>query len=234
MHDKQQRARRHPLWCAWLVVGLSAAGCSHTSTLAKPKDPLLEAPVAPVPSDAGKPITPSSNVPHSSAGVPPPPTTLAATNNASLAAGNLSLPGARPLAIPEQPAPLASTLKSSPIPAPADPAVQNAPPQVFPVPADTGGPSVKNNGAWAPTSPAVVPASATSVTTENFARLLAERGYVLQHLKQSSEPQGVHVICLASPNGSPEQSQFEVTAPDFDSAGQAILREAERRAGPRR
>src|SRR5581483_316485 len=239
MSRSEERGRRKPgkrrhLWCAAAVLGLAAAGCSHTP-VAQSKDPLLEPPAL------GDPTRPPPPPPsqQGNAGVPPIPTTLSATSTATLA----SLPGSRPLSIPERssadgtPGQLTNTARSNPVPG------EPLPPRVLEVPADTGAPAAPNSG-WAPGAasaqaipPPVVPVSSPPpaavatqiVTTDNFARLLADRGYTLQHLKQSSLPQGILVTCIATPAGSAEQSVFEVTAPSFDDAGQAILREADRR-----
>jgi hypothetical protein len=230
-NNRRKTSSRRHLCSAWLTLGLCAGGCSHTANVAQTKDPLLEAPVAPVPNDR-----PASAPTQSGAvTVPPIPTTLASTNNASLA----SLPGSRPLSIPErnQPVPgqLTNTSRSGDVP--------TGPPRVFDVPNDTGVPTTlpPATSSWSTPGPAtgpapVVPVSAPVatpiVTTDNFAKLLAERGFTLQHLRQSSLPGGTLLVsCIATQGNSPEQSVFEVTAPSFDDAGQAILREASRRSG---
>src|SRR5947209_4486215 len=99
MNGSEERGRRKPakrryLWCA-AALGLALGGCSH-APVAPSKDPLLEPPVVPVPADPSRPPAPPTQ--QGSAGVPPIPTTLSATNTATLA----SLPGSRPLAIPER------------------------------------------------------------------------------------------------------------------------------------
>src|SRR5689334_17257318 len=93
---RRKPAKRRYLWCAAAALGLAAAGCSHTP-VTQAKDPLLEPPVVPVPSDPKAPPGPPPTQ-QGSAGVPPIPTTLSATNTATLAI----LPGSRPLSIPER------------------------------------------------------------------------------------------------------------------------------------
>jgi hypothetical protein len=222
--------RRRSL-CLALSLSL-AAGCSHTQSHVPPEDPLHRTPIA-VPADPNAPPPPSA-APHQggSSAVQPIPNTFGATNNATLAA-NTSLPGARPLAIPERAAnePVPGQLTSTP-PSNFTPAAPiPGPPRVLEVPADTSalpGAAVQPASSWSTNgaAPTAAPAAATGVTTDNFARLLAERGYTLQNLRQSSLAQGVHVTCIASYQNSATQDVFEVTAADFDAAGQAILREA--------
>jgi hypothetical protein len=217
-----------------LALLVHVGGCSSTQKHAPPEDPLHRTPATPPPD----PLLPAAPAPNQqgSRSIPPIPTTLAATNNATLASNNWTLAGSRTLAIPErasnEPAPGQLTSGA----APQTPSGPPAPPRVFAVPSDNAPAGVQPASSWSsPTSapgaamvtPAAAPAAA--VTTENFARLLGERGFALQHLRQASLAQGVHVTCIATFQNNPEQSVFEVTAVDFDAAGQAILREAERR-----
>jgi hypothetical protein len=229
------------LWSAWAALALSIAlggGCSHTHQQA-PKDPLLETPHPVDP--AHPPPAPAKDQRQGAAAVPPLPPTLSATDNASLAS-NVSLPGGRPLAIGDSAAPatLSNNLKSSPAPA-ANTAPPATPlPRAIPVPDDSGasaapGQGFQTAGSWSAggvTAAAATPAAEApaGLTTKTFATELAKRGFELQHLKQSSLENSTHVLCLASANGSADQSTFEVTAANFDEAAQAILREADSRA----
>jgi hypothetical protein len=240
---KRPRTKRRKLWSAWTTLGLSvslgAAGCSQTQAVVAPAHDPIRDPI-PVPAQQ-PPAIPTSNSRDSQQGaatVPPIPSTLGATNNASLAP-NSELPGGRPLSIPERTptGQLTNTTKSAPV---------TSAPHVTAVPDDTGAPAaapgLQPASSWtAPpsaTAPAILPVSNPApaapatllVTTDNFAKMLAERGFTLQHLRQASLPQGIHVTCLASAPGTAEQSVFEVTAANFDEAGHAILREADRRA----
>lgn len=186
-------------------------------------------------------------------GVPALPTALSSTNNATLASHS-SLPGHPPtLAIPATRAGTAAPADNSRSnAAPPESAFPppNPNPKVVPVPRDTGAAlptttgGVQAAGSWQPgtlpalgstpavSTPAVnVPTASDVLTPETFGAQLARRGYRLVQQKQAPLAGGVHLVCLAAPAANPDApTVFETTGPDYATAAQAILREAERRA----
>lgn len=208
------------------------------------------------PASAGQKKPEESPRASAAAGVPALPTTTSSTNNATLASHS-ALPGSPPaLAIPAaRTGAAAPTDNSRSNAAPSELVFPppNPNPKVVPVPRDTGAAlpaptgGVQAAGSWQPgtlpalgatspiNTPAVnVPTAPTALTPDTFGAQLAQRGYRLIQQKQAPLAGGIHLVCLAAPTAQPEASTvFETTGPDFATAAQAILREAERRAAAR-
>lgn len=234
-------ARRWVSRLAWGSLGLAltlASGCSSTPVAsAPPADPLFGVMVppgmpqpasAPKAADASAPTTPQA---FNQGGVPTVPASMPSSNTATLAGTSWQGPLGRPLQIDDKgppflPGSLTSGSKTQQVP--ATPAVlgPNPNPKVEQVP-DITPPvqPVTPTSSWqAPNQPAVQtaatpqPASAAALSKQ-----LEDRGVINQ--KQDTAPEGVRLTCYVSRGPGAGLRILEVTAADYTSAAQAILRQ---------
>ena len=221
-------------------AALGAGGCSMGGPmdLAKVGDPILGAAVP-----AAQPLQPQSAPQNAqqqqgspaatSSAIPPIPTLPASPTSASLASQTRPLGG---LAITDGnsfpqgdgwqrntgAAPVA------PIGSPNNPPVRQ-PPKVVPVPREDGFssgqpvPGIQTAGSWSAGAQAAVQSAALS--PQQLQQLLESRGVVAQKLFNNAD--GVHLLCAVPSRSSPEARilTYEVTAPDYATAVQAIVRQ---------
>jgi hypothetical protein len=234
-------------WVSLATIGafmLSApmiTGCSTPPMTAQHTvDPLLGnstppgTPILPAsaPKATNTPITPPPTSSSSNGnGIPPIPTNNSATNPATLASySGFQVSLAKPLAIddegrPQTPGQL--TARTQP-PGYVPP---NAAPKFEPVPdANASAPSITPTGSWQLPATSVPPAlppvqSAIADPAEALRQQLQARGVVNQ--KVDSVANGVHLTCFVPRTDSQGLRVLEVTAADYPTAAQAILRQLE-------
>ena len=198
-------------------------GCAQTPTAStQPHDPLhgvMTPPGLPQPSSSPRTQGTPTSLPNNNQSFAPIGTENSATNNATLA----GLPLGRPLAIDNQGKPQNAL-------APLAPAPQNVPgynprPRVERVP-DLQ-PAKLTSGAWQ-SEQAGVNAQSGKMTpsTELLTQQLKDRGVINQKVDQLS--QGVHLTCYASGGAAGGLRILEVTATDYATAAQAILRQLDK------
>jgi hypothetical protein len=162
-------------------------------------------------------------------GVPAIPTSSGSSNTAQLA-GNWQSPLGRPQSLdgtgsgpPFLPGQLTSNPQPSPTPGVPAP---NPTPRVEQVPdlqpTTSTPPTVTPIGSWQ--SPQSNPTAVqTANLTPDYAKQLQDRGVLSQ--KQESTPAGLHLTCYLSRGPGGGMRILEVTAADYATAAQAMLRE---------
>jgi hypothetical protein len=236
-------ARRWVSLLAWSSFGLGmtlAAGCSSTPvTSGPPPDPLfgvLVPPGMPQPtntpkaSDSSMPTTPQAS---NQGGVPATPASLSSSNTATLAGASWQGPLGRPLKMddnnssgpPFLPGQLTGRSKTQQVPGVLGP---NPNPKVEQVPdiAPAVQPVTPTSSWQTPqmTQPAVQTANAVQPpSTEALSKQLQDRGVINQ--KQDVAPEGVRLTCYVSRGPGAGLRILEVTAADYASAAQAILKQ---------
>ena len=244
MAKKQQTgqdlpARRLVKVLAWGLFGLGSTlviGCSSAPIASAPQnhDPLhgvLAPPGIPQPTNSPKASNTSATSSNQQWGTPG---DNSSTNNATLAGMSGLTPLGRPLPIDDNGRPLAPgqlTGGSAGLPGP------NSAPKVEQVPdARPAVPTVMPTSSWQ-TPPSAQPAvqsipsasaqlavqSIPSASAESYSKQLQDRGVLNQ--KQEVIAEGLHLTCYVSAGPAGGLRILEVTAADYASAAQAILRQ---------
>jgi hypothetical protein len=238
---QERRARRWRTMLACGAFGLSVTigtGCSQTPTTAQQSyDPLhgvrtppgtVVPPTNPPPVTAAVgPLPPATINP---VGVPALPTASTSANTATLAGSNGQGPLGQPFPIndpnahaPFLPGQTTTTANAQPAPGAVLP---NPNPKVEPVPdaQPSAPPVVAPIASWqSPQSAPPVVQTASAAATPDYVKLLHDHG--VQNQKIDQVPEGVHLTCYVSRGPANGVRILEVTAKDFATAAQAMLRE---------
>jgi hypothetical protein len=214
-----------------------ATGCSQTPTTAQQSyDPLhgVRTPPGTLVPPTTPPATASVAQPPplatSPGGVPALPTSSSSTNTATMAGSNWQGPLGQPFPIndPNAHAPFLpgqTTTTTNSQPAPGMPA-PNPNPKVQAVPdaVPSAPPAVTPIGNWqAPQNTQPVVQTAGAVPTPDYAKQLQDRGVFNQ--KRDPAPEGVQLTCYVSRGPTGGVRILSVTAKDYATAAQAILRD---------
>jgi hypothetical protein len=220
MANRSQTGRKRGRWFMTLAaMTLSApilTGCSSTPTTAQHHvDPLLghctPPGQAPLPNSAPKTVNTSIPAPQTG-GIPPLPSNSLASNPAALAgASGTQVSLTKPLAITDA----QLTAHSQPL----GYVPPNANPKVMPVP-DT---NTSSTGSWQIPTSDVPPALPAAAPADALRQQLQARGVLNQ--KVDPIPDGVRLTCYLPRSDGQGLRMLEVTAADYPTAAQAILRQ---------
>ena len=235
----QKRWRARLAFGSFALSMTIAAGCAQTPTTAQQSaDPLHGVRTPPgtvVPPNNPPPATtaiPPQLPPQAqnTGGVPVLPTSWASPNTATLAGATAQSSLGRPLAIDDKgssPPPFFPASNSQQAPVQPGYVAPNPNPKVEPIPDSQ--PAAKSANvtpvsSWqAPQSTQPMVQTANAAPMADLAKQLKDRGVVNQ--SQDQTPEGLHLTCYVSRGASGGVRILEVTAADYNTAAQAILRE---------